>query len=1014
MKKIYLLLMLSLGALIGFGQATGDIAFVGFNVDDDEDFAIVTLADIPENTVIYFTDNEANGFDISSGEGTFEWNSGSAIISAGTVVVFSDVASSTALTSSIGTLTDGTGTFALSQNGDGIVAYLGIDESTPTTFLAGIQNEIGNEGNLVGSGLILGATFITITSESTGSPDGGNYIGSRNTQATFSGYINLISDSGNWETETSTGGASLPFPTTSFSLAEIQSVGFTETATNVSETNTSFELLIPVALVNYGGSQVDLMVEVTGGSAEGSDYTLNSSLLTFTENGTINVSININDDADDDAETIEITLIETTSTSISINPSTYTININDDDTAPLVITEIMYNPSSILGSDNDYEYVEIFNAGDNIINLEGYTLSNAFESSFSTGNQIASGEYILVTINALSYPSTGGQIFEWTSGGLQNGGETVVLKNASGAIVDEVAYNPSLIEAADGDGSSLSLFDITADNRDMTYWIGSGKENGTPGTANDDITVWVATLSTEADNAGNWSNGVPSTGLSAAVLSGGSNPVISSDIVAASFKIGTGISLSVTSGSLSTEDELILDGDVSVGSGSALAILGESSGEGTLTVIRNTTGNGGYSILGAPVGGVLLADISANYLYGYDEPNATFTAPSVTEMAAGSGFFVGFNAASPAVSFTGSAISGTVTKAISFDGDGFNLVANPYAAAISTTSFLAANSTDTDGTIYLWDDGGTNEGVVRGGDYITVNDMGSLSVGIENRAGTGQAGTGPAGNGFIASTQGFFVNANDAGDVTFTSDMQVNTAGANADANHYRKAGDKQLVRLSISGNGLYNELLIGFVENATLGRDHGLDALKFSGNELISFYSMQENNKYAIQALPKLNSEVTAVQLGIDLAEAGEYKLNLNEIEGISDDMNITLIDNKTGTIYDLLDKKEVSFSNSGSLVNSKRFELVLSPKAVLGIDTSNLSSKLTVFSNEQGLNIQTLDAFQNADVKVCSLSGSVVLSSENADFSQKIWSTAFDSKGVFVLTIQTKDGTMVQKFLN
>jgi hypothetical protein len=84
--------------------------------------------------------------------------------------------------------------------------------------------------------------------------------------------------------------------------------------------------------------------------------------------------------------------------------------------------------------------------------------------------------------------------------------------------------------------------------------------------------------------------------------------------------------------------------------------------------------------------------------------------------------------------------------------------------------------------------------------------------------------------------------------------MQVSTAGANENANHYRKE-ENQLVRLSISGN----ELLIGFIDNATLGNDHGLDAVKFSGNELISFYSMQENSKYAMQVLPRLNTEITS-----------------------------------------------------------------------------------------------------------------------------------------------------------
>ena len=42
-------------------QNTGNIAFVSFNVDGDDDFAIVVLVDILANTTIYFTDDETTG-----------------------------------------------------------------------------------------------------------------------------------------------------------------------------------------------------------------------------------------------------------------------------------------------------------------------------------------------------------------------------------------------------------------------------------------------------------------------------------------------------------------------------------------------------------------------------------------------------------------------------------------------------------------------------------------------------------------------------------------------------------------------------------------------------------------------------------------------------------------------------------------------------------------------------------------------------------------------------------------
>jgi len=53
MKKILLITMtLSFG--IAFAQTVGDIAFVGYNADGDDDFAFVALVDITVGTEITF------------------------------------------------------------------------------------------------------------------------------------------------------------------------------------------------------------------------------------------------------------------------------------------------------------------------------------------------------------------------------------------------------------------------------------------------------------------------------------------------------------------------------------------------------------------------------------------------------------------------------------------------------------------------------------------------------------------------------------------------------------------------------------------------------------------------------------------------------------------------------------------------------------------------------------------------------------------------------------------------
>ncbi|MGB1232472.1 MAG: hypothetical protein ACPG5M_09550, partial [Winogradskyella sp.] len=221
MKKLYILLSILITS-IGFAQSTGDISFIGFNADGDDDFAIVALADIAANTTIYFSDDELNGSGgfVDSNEGNIQWVTPSTIIVAGTVVTFTDTdsAGNAGFAASIGTISYlGSGTINLSGGGDALFAYVGTDENTPTTFLSGIQNEANNFGDLTGSGLTEGTTFVTFTTS--GSPDGGKYSGPRNSETLFANYIALIGNSANWTTENSNGELVLPFDTTSFTEA---------------------------------------------------------------------------------------------------------------------------------------------------------------------------------------------------------------------------------------------------------------------------------------------------------------------------------------------------------------------------------------------------------------------------------------------------------------------------------------------------------------------------------------------------------------------------------------------------------------------------------------------------------------------------------------------------------------------------------------------------------------------------------------------------------------------------
>lgn len=459
-------------------------------------------------------------------------------------------------------------------------------------------------------------------------------------------------------------------------------------------------------------------------------------------------------------------------------------------------------------------------------------------------------------------------------------------------------------------------------------------------------------------NANNWDSGTVPTSADNVVIADVSfnptiGPFISEDFAVNNLTINTGGNLTVTSGS-------------------SLAIFGTVTNNGTYSVARDSEGNGGYSIMSSPVVNETIGDlIDTDFAYSFDgasfSSNLTGTA---TTMNPGQGYFIGSNDASPNMTFSGTPNSGTITYSVT--SGNFELVGNPYSAAISVSDFLIANSAVINGAVYFWDDGGSNSATSgkRGGDYITTNGMGTASAvepdGVTDDV-TGSQGTGGAINGYITSTQGVFVQATATGDVSFTPSMQETIAGANVDGNHYRQEEiEYQKLKLAISGNGLYNEILVGLGSDATFGRDAHLDAMKLVSENSLSFYSLMGEDKYVIQGLPLVTSKRIQVQLGFDLAEAGNYKLEVVNKDNIPVHLQVILRDNLTGQTYDLKHIESLDFSTS-SVQNDQRFELQFVPSRILSHDDLSQgfklvgnSSELTIQSNfngEEAIAIHTLD---------------------------------------------------------
>ncbi|NEQ95838.1 MAG: Hint domain-containing protein [Cyanothece sp. SIO2G6] len=205
--------------------AAGDIAFIGFNGDSDNDFAIVVLEDIngsasaPVN--VFFTANAWDGNTlIDQSEGSLAWTVDSSIV-AGTVITFSDIKTDNA-TSNVGNLS---GSMTLHTGNSGqydqaILAFTGTVD-TPSTFLAAIANSTFEAAgvSLNNTGLTVGNTALELESTRPSRPHFAEYKDTTTRIGTKTELLTSINNAQNWDSIRNRGDDSsgnLPFNTTSF------------------------------------------------------------------------------------------------------------------------------------------------------------------------------------------------------------------------------------------------------------------------------------------------------------------------------------------------------------------------------------------------------------------------------------------------------------------------------------------------------------------------------------------------------------------------------------------------------------------------------------------------------------------------------------------------------------------------------------------------------------------------------------------------------------------------------
>ena len=221
----------------------------------------------------------------------------------------------------------------------------------------------------------------------------------------------------------------------------------------------------------------------------------------------------------------------------------------------------------------------------------------------------------------------------------------------------------------------------------------------------------------------------------------------------------------------------------------------------------------------------------------------------------------------------------------------------------------------------------------------------------------------------------------------------------------------KDLIWLSLkSDKGGLDQILLGFSETASKQVDKGYDALKMPiSNNPIKFYSLINNEKYAIQGLNSLVDE-QRVNLGFDTQLFPRvFTLGIENTQGILADAEIYLKDNLLNIMHDLK-ISDYQFEHNEAGNHSERFTLILSMNgAVLDIEEEAPSNNFNVFSFENSLQIESNQIVQN--IRIYNILGEILLELNPARKHIELNTGQVRKGSVLIINAILEDGTRISK---
>ena len=559
-----------------------------------------------------------------------------------------------------------------------------------------------------------------------------------------------------------------------------------------------------------------------------------------------------------------------------------------------------------------------------------------------------------------------------------------------------------------------------------TYYVRLRSANNCEISANSN-TIKVAPPETVYNGA--WSNGTPDANKN---IRFSDDFNMDTSFEACSCQIDDGVAVHVDSGVVfKLENSLDVQGSGALtfeDSASLVQVNDGAVNTGKIIYKRITAPmkNFDFTYWSSPVKDQVLKDLSPNTLwdkyFSFANGNWVIESGTNTMNTAGKGFIIrvpkpntvygngeywtGATYEQP-VQFTGVPYNGVIT--IPTQGIGMdNLIGNPYPSAIDADLFMANpnNASLINGALYFWTH---NTAITQSGSFYVYNSddyaVYTLTGGIGTMAAPSTGGFGAIPDGKIAAGQSFFVGSKAVGSFEFNNSMRVSDSGSNSQFFKMAKVKnlantEKSRVWLSLTNSqGVFKQLLVGYIKGATNEMDNLYDGISFGGNKYVDFYSVNDGEILTIQGrgLPFLLTD--KVPLGFKTTIDGAFEIKMDQVDGLLAKRTIYLEDKDAGILHDFK-KGSYSFSTSKGEYNN-RFVLRYLPnlKTILMHDiVANAKHQLEIYINESQLSLKSNGENLSA-VFVYDLKGKLIFQEKNIHKQQFIISDLIPKQQILIV---------------